>query len=211
MAVKYSEQYIKGTGTSEVIGRMHEPVARQINALLAKRKNIANDRTRTDEEKASLYKRLKDEYAKAMEKSVNGLAHELLVIMDNNMRAKESARGNMSMLESVQLIAALRQAGVQGEDLRSAAISDVRIAQAMVNVPEAVVRAAKWTPEVAEEMLMRHFPDIQAAEAQYKADMAAYDRLVEARDEVLNETEKRAPKAVLETRVDENEILKTGV
>ena len=41
--------------------------------------------------------------------------------------------------------------------------------------------------------------------------MAAYDRLVEARDEVLNETEKRAPKAVLETRVDENEILKTGV
>ena len=81
----------------------------------------------------------------------------------------------------------------------------------MVNVPEAVVRAAKWTPEVAEEMLMRHFPDIQAAEAQCKADMAAYDRLVEARDEVLNETEKRAPKAVLETRVDENEILKTGV
>ena len=51
MAVKYSEQYIKGVGTSEVIGRMHEPVARQINALLAKRKNIANDRTRTDEEK----------------------------------------------------------------------------------------------------------------------------------------------------------------
>lgn len=202
----YSEQYIRGVNTSDTIGRFHEVAARKINILSEKRKAIANDRTRSDEEKAVLYKRLQDEYGKTLEKSKNELARELLINIEAQSRAKESARGNMSLTESVQLIAALRQAGVDGDDLRAAAISDVRIAQAMVNSPEVVIRAAKWTPKAANEILERHFPDLVMQSTQLQADQAAYDRLSDSIDESLSVIKKRAPANVLETRVDESTL-----
>lgn len=74
----------------------------------------------------------------------------------------------------------------------------------MVNSPEVVIRAAKWTPKAANEILERHFPDLVMQSTQLQADQAAYDRLSDSIDESLSIIKKRAPANVLETRVDES-------
>lgn len=211
MSNKYSEQYIRGVGTSELVGQRHETVARHINAVLIKRKAIANDLTRTDDEKAVLYKRLADEYGKVLKESTGRLAVDLSFVQTRINDMRTEARGKMSVTEAVSLIAALRQAGVAGDDLKTAAINDVRVAQALANAPDAVLTAAKWNREQADEMLMRHFPDIAVAEKQAAADYAAYDRLESNVNETIAEINKRAPARVLSTRVDEKDLFNTSL
>lgn len=209
--VKYSDKYLRGVGTSDLIGQRHEVSARHINALMDKRKAIANDLSRTDDEKAVLYKRLHDEYQRELENNNNRIAVDLTFATDklNEMRSK--ARGTMSLSESVSLIAAMRQAGVSGDDLKSAAINDVRIAQALSSAPDAVLAAAKWTRESADAILMRHFPEIAEQEKQIDSDFAALDRLQQNSQEALTELTRRAPDRILKTRVDEKDLFNTAL
>lgn len=200
---KYTITLMQGFGTTPAFGVLHHKTAATFNRAIDMRSGIDADRSRSRSEKATLYRELQTSTAKALEKSLKDMLGQMNARSDKLDAEKASIKSGLKMAEAIQIVAALRGAGFDTAAITDMAKDSKDVAVALNVVPSAL---SGLSPESAESVMLKHFPELVQAESELAADFSAYKSL-ERNVSLLNtELVVSIDSSALETRFDESQL-----
>lgn len=197
--MKYTSNLLGGFQTSPGAAVHHTKAAIRINEAYAKREALNGDKTRSKGEKSPMFKKLSEQYDKALASSLDAYQKFLGEQLDAHEKAEAAMLNRVSLVDAVQIVASLRAAGLNGDALSKAAAGNVEIATAMARVPSEL---SQWSADTAKATLLRHYPDHVAAVEQLEHDYRAFQSLQKTAAQTVRELSYDVDEQALQSRFD---------
>lgn len=200
---KYTETLIRGFNTSLVGAANHHSAALRINNAVDTFDMLNADNSRTRSEKAPMYKKLQEKHGKAINDAVARMGKDILSRTETYEGKVSKVMTSMSLVESVQLVASLKAAGLSTDQIRATIADSAEVAVAFARAPQALTGFSK---EVAQSAALKHFPELTEEEAELSRDYSAFQSLSKNAEKTIREIGYNIDEQALAARFDESAL-----
>lgn len=206
---KFAAEHMQGVKTTGNCRVRFMSTATLINAAQDAKVRIARDESRTESERRALMRKLRDDLSGKLNESIERYGAEVIgPVMGAKFDAQKKALGTKSLVENLQLFAALKGAMPQGADLKALIMSSKELSSCAASLPDEVLAANKLSREFAQTALEQHFPEIGEAQADYDANFSEYERIKGLSEQLMADLNERSMSdSQAATRVDEDNLL----
>lgn len=210
---KFAAEHMQGVKTTGNCRVRFMSTATLINAAQDAKIRIARDESRTDSERRALMRKLRDELSGKLSESVKRFGEEVVgPVLNAKFDAQKKALGTKSLVENLQLFAALKGAMPQGADLKSLIMSSKELASCAASLPDEVLAANKLSRVFAQTALEQHFPEIGESQADYDNNFSEYERIKGLSEQLMADLNERSMSdSQAATRVDEKDLFNTSL
>lgn len=209
---KFPEEYISGVKTTGMSKVRFGTTAALINRVQDAKLRIERDTSRSPSERQALMRKLLDESRVAINAAQDKFRAEVAGnLVGRTLDVRQKAKGHKSLVENLQLFAALKGSMPAGADLKSLIMNSKELSSCAASLPDEVLKANGLSSDFAAAALAKNYPEITEADEDFENNMSELERLDTIVNEVLGDIEARAlNKAQAEARVDEDNLLSLG-
>lgn len=210
---KFDQTSVNGIKTTGVSRHKFGAVANLLNAVQDAKLRIESDTSRTESERKALMRKLLDEASVKVDKALDSYRAEVAVnLAGRTVEARNKAKGYKSLVENLQLFAALKGALPNGTDIKGMIMQSPELSSCIASLPEDVLKANGLSAEFAEVALKTNFPEIAEADNDFDVNNEEMLRLESIARSVIEDVESRSlGKVQAEKRVDEDNLLTAPV